>query len=77
MSGGLARRVSPKKAGGATPATVIGRPSTTSVAPTIDGSPPKCVCHAWYDSIGTGAVADVSCSVKGRPANAPTPNVVK
>ena len=39
-SGGSGLSVSPKKPGGATPATVNGWPSTTSVAPTMAGSPP-------------------------------------
>ena len=40
MSGGSAFSVSPKNPGGVTPATVKAWPSTTSVAPTIEGSPP-------------------------------------
>jgi hypothetical protein len=39
MSGGSPRNVSPKNPGGATPSTVKGFPSMTSVAPTIAGSP--------------------------------------
>ena len=39
-SGGNARTVSPKNPAAATPMTVNGRPSSTSVEPTTDGSDP-------------------------------------
>ena len=77
-SGGSPRNVSPKNPGGVTPTTVNGWPSTTSVAPTIDGSAPYVLCHTWWLNTATGGAAGASSvALNTRPPNARTPRVEK